>query len=60
MDDSFDNLTKLLTEMQLELIRREWSENIYARIAAADAFRGRMFDAILAYRDQYPSFKVTP
>lgn len=56
--DAFDNLSNLLTEMQVELIRREWSEDIFARINQASDFRGKMFDAICAFRDAYPRFKV--
>lgn len=56
--DAFDNLSNLLTEMQLELIRRDWSEDVYERITQATDFRGKLYDAICAFRDAYPSLKV--
>lgn len=56
MNDPYDNLGNLLTEMQHELWAREWPRDVYERIKMAADFRTKMFDAILDYRAE----KVTP
>ena len=52
-DDAFENLHKLLGEMQSELSSRRWQEEPWDRCTHASEFRGRMWKAICAYRDFY-------
>lgn len=51
MNDPYDNLGNLLTEMQHELWAREWPKDVHERIKLAADFRGKLFDAILDYAD---------
>jgi hypothetical protein len=48
-----DKLHDLLTEMQRELMGREWTEDTFERIDRAVEFRGQLWDAIAAYRDHW-------
>jgi len=48
-----DKLHALLTEMQRELMGREWTESTFERIERATDFRGQLWDAIAAYRDHW-------
>lgn len=49
MDNPLNTLSDLLSEMQRELSRRAWTENLYDRIEQASDFRGKMFEVIEAY-----------
>lgn len=51
--DPFVAVSDLLSEMQCELMRREWSDDMFKRINQAAAFRGKLFRAICAYRDEW-------
>jgi hypothetical protein len=51
--DPYFVLSDKLSEMQLELSRREWPEDRWERIGLADKFRQELWAAILAYRDSY-------
>jgi hypothetical protein len=48
-----DKLHALLNELQRELMRREWTEDTFARIDRAVEFRSQLWDAITAYRDHW-------
>lgn len=52
-DDAFENLQELLGEMQSELSGRRWTEKPWDRCTRAAELRGKMWEAICAYRDFY-------
>lgn len=52
-DDAFQNLQKLLSEMQSELSGRRWTEKPWDRCVRATKLRGALWEAICAYRDYY-------
>jgi hypothetical protein len=51
--DAFFTLSDLLSEMHVELMRREWTDDKMDRIKEASDFRGKLWDAIAAYRDSF-------
>lgn len=51
MNDPYETLHDLLSDMQIELGRRAWTENVFERIEQACDFRGKMFAAIQDYAE---------
>ena len=52
-DDAFQNLQRILGEMQSELSSRRWQEEHWDRCERATKLRGELWEAICAYRDYY-------
>ena len=52
-NDTYERLAVLSTEMQRELMHREWTEDQFERIDRAVELRGQLWDAIAAYRDHW-------
>ena len=52
-DDAFGRLQDRLSEMQIELIRREWDGDLFRRADAATSLRDRLWQAIADYRDAW-------
>lgn len=52
-DDAFFRLQDRLSEMQVELMRREWDGDLFRRVDAASRLREQLWQAIEDYRDAW-------
>lgn len=52
-DDAFFRLQDRLSEMQVELMRREWDGDLFRRCDAASRLRQHLWQAIEDYRDAW-------